>query len=259
MSLQNDMTFSTFSHAKPMKLAIDKLRAAQINAVPHVLFCGGFHSSMHGTKGSAFKAFCQQQGWHFTRFDYRGHGHSDGEPAQFTLNDWLEDTLAVLDDQDMPTIVVGSSMGAWLATHAALRRPKLVSALVLLAAAPDFLQRRVTSQLSTADQWDLQQGQVVKLPSQYDDFYPITQALLDSGNDLSLLDSDALAELQCPVRLIHGSADTDAPVELAIQLMQRLPDQHDARLSLLHSADHRLSDERSLSYIYSVLTNLAHE
>lgn len=140
-------------------------------------------------------------------------------------------------------------MGAWLATLAALRRPDTIKGLLLLAAAPDFLQELVTPKLTVSHEWDLQQGQSIFLDNAYDNPFPITQALLDSGKTLSLLDNASLGAMHCPVRLVHGTGDTDVPYSLSARLMDMLPLQHDARLNLLHGADHRLSDDRCLSYI----------
>lgn len=259
MSTPTDVTFSTFNHAGDVQLAVSHCHVADNEDAPHVMFCGGFHSAMQGIKATELMKLCRSRSWHFTRFDYRGHGQSGGDPSSFTLSDWLDDTLAVLEQQQLPTILVGSSMGAWLATLASLRRPDLVKAIVLLAAAPDFIQELVVPNLTAADVWDLQQGQVVELPTEYDSPHPITQALLDSANELSLLDGDALSSLHCPARLIHGTADTVVPFNFSARLMDKLPPQHDARLTLLHNIDHRISDEASLSYINDELVALINQ
>ena len=259
MNTSDTVTFSTYPHSEQLKIAVEHTRAdaqARGDSTPHVMFCGGFHSEMQGTKAAAIKTHCQQNGWHYTRFDYRGHGQSDGDPSGFTLQHWLEDTLAVLAEHPQPTVLVGSSMGAWLASLAALQNPDSVCALLLIAAAPDFVQRLITPHLSPSEIWDLQQGQTVNLPTKYESPHPITQALLDGSSELSLLDGDALGSLSCPVRLIHGTADIDVPYDLATEYLTKLPPSHDARLTLLHNADHRLSDERSLSYINHELSML---
>ncbi|ASJ72360.1 alpha/beta fold hydrolase [Granulosicoccus antarcticus] len=228
----------------------------------NVMFCGGFHSNMLGTKANFLADFCKARQWSFTRFDYRGHGESDGRPQDLTLQDWLEDTLNVLDSLPGPVLLVGSSMGGWLATLAALRRPDKVKGLVLLAAAPDFLQELITPRLGPSQTWDLQQNKVVLIENDYDKPHPITQALLNSGRELSLFNSPALpdqpslAELSCPVRLLHGTRDKDVPYELSIRLMDAIT-HDDARLTLLHRADHRLSDERSLRMLAAELMDLA--
>lgn len=228
----------------------------------NVMFCGGFHSSMLGTKASFLADFCKSRRWSYTRFDYRGHGESDGAPHELTLQDWLEDTLNVLDSLSDPVLLVGSSMGGWLATLAALRRPEKVRGLLLLAAAPDFLQELITPRLGPSQTWDLQQHKVVLMENEYDQPHPITQALLDSGRQLSLLDAStlpdqpSLADLSCPVRLLHGTHDKDVPYELSIRLMSAIR-HDDARLTLLHRASHRLSDERSLRILAAELMDLA--
>lgn len=203
---------------------------------------------MAGNKASVLADFCLQKGWAYTCFDYQGHGLSSGDIKQLTLHDWLQDTLTVMDAQSGPVLLVGSSMGAWLATRAALQRSDKISGLLLLAAAPDFLQELVQPKLEPSDIWDLQQGQAIQLENNYEAPYPITQALLDSGIDLAVLDSDIMNTLTCPVRLIHGTHDTDVPYSLALRLMNSIA-HADARLSLMHMADHRLSDERCLGAI----------
>ena len=253
------------SKGKRVAIRHDSLQVDQDRNSPErltVMFCGGFHSSMLGTKASFLADFCRARGWAYTRFDYRGHGESDGVPQDLTLEDWLEDTLNVLDSLTAPVLLVGSSMGGWLATLAALRRPEKVKGLVLLAAAPDFLQELITPRLGPSESWDLQQNKVVLIENDYDKPHPITQALLDSGRQLSLFNATALpdhpsmADLTCPVRLLHGTRDKEVPFELSIRLMDAIR-HDDARLTLLHRADHRLSDERSLRMLAAELMDLA--
>lgn len=231
--------------------------ADQISAnALHVMFCGGFHSDMSGTKATALAAYCHERGWAYTRFDYRGHGQSDGEAAEFTLQDWLEDTLAVIDECKRPTILVGSSMGAWLATLVAQRRRSLVSGLLLLAAAPDFLQELIEPELDPSAIWDLQQGKAIQLPARYDRPVPITQALLDSGRQLSLLADSQAEKLTCPLILLHGTRDDDVPYTLSIRLMEQHASDN-AVLKLLSGADHRLSDPGALAQMYQALQEIA--
>lgn len=240
---------------RPNPLAASLLENSATDHPPLILFCGGFHSNMRGIKAQELAEFCTQNSWPFVRFDYRGHGESEGDPEAFTLHDWLADTMQLLDLYDHPAVIVGSSMGAWLATLAAIRRSSQVKGLLLLAAAPDFLQELVAPKLTPADIWDLQQDQIVSLPSAYEAPFPITQALLDSGKDLSLLSSDELVNLACPIRLLHGTSDVDVPFSLSVRLMDRIVHPN-AQMTLLNKADHRLSDDRSLRCIKSELSSL---
>jgi len=228
---------------------------------PHVVFCGGFHSNMQGTKATALEHMCVARGLGYTRFDYRGHGESDGEAGESNLSDWLEDTLTVLATIDGPLLLIGSSMGGWLAVLAAMRMPSRMEGLLLLASAPDFLQELVQPRLSLADTWDLQQGQTIQIASAYDTSYPLNQSLLDSGVLLSLFKPSpethqwSLEDITCPVHLIHGTGDSDVPYELSIRLLEQFT-QTEAQLSLLRQADHRLSDKRSLDTIELALDQL---
>lgn len=257
------LAFRSYQYAnEEAKLSKDELL--------HVVFCGGFHSNMLGIKAQKLEEICSRNTLSYTRFDYRGHGESEGDPAAYSLIDWLNDTLTILDKINEPIVLVGSSMGGWLATVAATRRPEKIKGLLLIASAPDFLQELVQPRLSKSDSWDLQQGLTVNLPNNYEQPHPITQKLLDSGQALSVFNPLPMTDsrvtetqfgpqqLTCPIRLIHGSADSDVPYEMSIRLMNEFT-LADARLTLLSQADHRLSDDRSLACIEHELLMLTSE
>ncbi|MFK8075334.1 MAG: alpha/beta hydrolase [Granulosicoccus sp.] len=267
--MSNDLMIDApaYKSCHGMQLAYRRQQAAvstadkQADEIPHVVFCGGFHSNMMGTKAVSLAQTCSELGVSYTRFDYRGHGESEGDPAAFSLSDWLDDTLCVLEDIQAPLILVGSSMGAWLASLCATRKNNQLHGLLLIAAAPDFLQELIQPRLTPADIWDLQQGQTLALPNAYADPHPLTQALLDSGKALSILNPSSqqadnqLGKLDCKIRLIHGTQDTDVPYSLSLRLMEKCVNA-DAQLTLLNGADHRLSDERSLACIRQNLKDL---
>jgi len=234
-------------------------RAATSRGAAHVLFCGGFHSSMRGDKARAIEAFCVERGHACTRFDYRGHGESGGDPERLTLADWLDDALRVVDHVtrgSRPLIVVGSSMGAWLAVHVALRRPGRVAALALVAAAPDFLHERVPEALDARARARLDEGLVARLATpENPSGYPVTRELIDSGRALALLTTDAARALDCPVRLLHGTADDVAPWQLAAALLEGVGSD-DATLELVRGGDHRLSSPRDLVRLARILEEL---
>ncbi|MFK7891016.1 MAG: alpha/beta hydrolase [Granulosicoccus sp.] len=256
MNDESRIDLRNYPHSPQQRIAVSSSTEQASADALHIMFCGGFHSDMSGTKATALQAYCQEHGWAYTRFDYRGHGQSDGEAAEFSLQDWLADTLAVFDECNRPTILIGSSMGAWLATLVALRRRPFVSGLLLLAAAPDFLQELIEPELDPSALWDLQQGKAVELPARYDRPVPITQALLDSGRQLSLLDDSQADKLTCPLILLHGTGDDDVPYTLSIRLMEQHASDN-AVLKLLNGADHRLSDSNSLTQMYNALQEIA--
>ena len=249
--MENPSVPSTLEDQQRTKLAIDH----NPGTGPRIVFCGGFKSHMRGTKACYLHALAQREGWAFTRFDYQGHGESPGDFEAGTLSCWLEDTLSVIDAcGDEPLLLVGSSMGGWIALLAALKRPQRVAGLLVLACATDFTDA-LTSVLTPAQQDTLARDGRVLLACDYDDGepYPITQALLTDGRQHQLLAGEI--DVRCPVRILHGSADSDVPWQTSTQTLLKLKSD-DARLLLVKDADHRLSDPAALAMIEEQLRAL---
>jgi len=232
--------------------------AATSTDQPHIVFCGGFHSSMQGVKAEFFCNLCQQRGWGYTRFDYLGHGASDAAVEYCSLHDWLNDTLAILDDLEKSAILIGSSMGAWLAVHASMQRPEKVSALLTIAAAPDFTEKLLWTALSARQKEAIKRDECVSIPTKYEgEDWRIRRCLFDSGRDLSVLTGSTPFAIAVPVRMFHGTLDVDVPWTLSQQLLEKFTNSNDATLTLIRGADHRLSDKISLSKIKAALEQLA--
>lgn len=231
--------------------------SADSTKLPHLLFCGGFHSNMRGNKANFLAGLCTQNGWGFTRFDYLGHGNSDAQAEHCTLHDWLADALAVLDSIPTPVVLVGSSMGAWLALHACLQKPKQVRALVTIAAAPDFTQKLLWPALSNDQKKLIENDQCVNVPTEYEGAdWRIRASLFESGQALALLESAAPLNISIPIRMLHGTKDIDVPWQLSQQLLERLAQSTDASLTLIAGADHRLSDDNALAHLQWALESL---
>lgn len=240
--------------APDMHIAVCR-RAACTADAPTLLFCGGFHSSMQGVKAHWLDGYCEQRGLGYVRFDYRGHGQSDGAVDALHLHHWLADLEQVLDTITGEILLVGSSMGAWLALQALVRSGIHCRGLLTLAAAPDFTDG-ILARLDPHDRQRLTRQQTVWLSNRYDDSrWPVTQALLSSGRALSVLDSDLLARVRCPVRLVHAIDDADVPWQQSLAVLEQLT-HCDARLQLLRVGDHRLSDAHSLAVVGETLDAL---
>ncbi len=223
---------------------------------PAIIWCGGFKSDMTGGKATALKHYSLSQGWAYTRFDYRGHGASVQHFDQYTISDWLEDTLNVIDGLGCEKyILVGSSMGAWIALLASLQRQNQIAGLLLLAAATDFTSDLIWNRLDEKQQSTIMSQGRLLLPSEYDDGtpYPITRRLIEDGRQHRLLDGQI--DILCPVRMIHGTADQDVPWHTSVRTMECL-NSDDVRLMLLKNADHRLSGESELAIVMRTLTEL---
>ena len=216
--------------------------------LPEVVFLGGFRSDMTGAKALRLEEHCRGEGRAFTRFDYRGHGASSGRFEDGALGDWLADTLAVLDRvvAGRPCVLVGSSMGGWLALLAASARPGQVRALVGVAAAPDFTEELVRARLSPEQAEALARDGLFLAPSTYGDPVPITRRLLEDGADHLLL--GGTIPLRVPVHLLHGQEDPDVPWQTSLRLAARL-ESGAVTVELVKDGDHRLSREEDLRRI----------
>lgn len=223
---------------------------------PGVLFCPGFHSDMQGEKALALEAWCRDCGRQFTRFDYFGHGQSDGSAEQGRIGRWAGDVVRVLDEVTTgPQVIVGSSMGGWLMLLATLARPARVCGLIGIASAPDF-SRDMTAMLKASSAWqDIEQLGYHDMPSHYpgDSTYRIEAGFLEEAEAHCLL--DAPIAIDVPVTLLHGQADEDVPWQRSLDLANRLVG-HDVEIRLIKDGDHRLSRPQDLMRLLRALEDL---
>jgi pimeloyl-ACP methyl ester carboxylesterase len=215
---------------------------------PAVVFLGGFMSDMTGVKAEALSSWCGSHGRAFLRFDYRGHGESDGQFEEGTVGLWLEDALAALDGlTEGKLVLVGSSMGGWIALLAARARAERVAGLVLIAPAPDFTEDLVWKRLEEPARLVLETEGVLYEPSEYGDKpLAITKALIEDGRRHLLL--RGAIELGCPVRILHGQLDPDVPWQRSLTLAEKLT-ARDVRVTLIKDGDHRLSRPQDLALL----------
>jgi pimeloyl-ACP methyl ester carboxylesterase len=218
---------------------------------PTVVFLPGFRSDMNGDKATAIATLCAAGGHAMLRFDYSGHGISGGVFQDGTIGRWTQDALVVLDRlTEGELILVGSSMGGWIALLCALARRDRVAALVGIAAAPDFTEALMWHSFSFEQRARLMQHGTIHIPSQYGDPTPITRALIEDGRAHLLL-SEPIA-LTCPVRLLHGQADPDVPWEMVLRIADQL-DSPEVQVTLVKDGDHRLSRPQDLALLCRTL------
>jgi pimeloyl-ACP methyl ester carboxylesterase len=222
---------------------------------PTVVFLGGFASDMTGIKAEALSAWCGGRGVGFLRFDYRGHGESDGRFEDGTIGLWADDALAAIDGLTKGKLVlVGSSMGGWIALLAALARPGRVAGLVGIAAAPDFTEDLIWHELEEPARLALETEGVLWEKSDYDERpVAITRALIDDGRRHLLLRGEIA--VSCPVRLVHGQRDPDVPWQRTLLLAEKLASA-DVRVTLVKDGDHRLSREQDLALLTATVGEL---
>lgn len=218
-------------------------------AGPAFVWCSGFRSDMAGTKAEALHAWAEGAGVGFLRFDYAGHGESGGAFADQTLSDWLADAEAMLAQVAGPLVLVGSSMGGWIALLAALKALQRVQALLLIAPAPDFTEALMWSRMSAADREKLMtQGRIEEASEYSPEPNVITRALIEDGRRHLLL--DRAIPFAGPVRILHGQRDPDVPWERSLLLAERLQSQ-DVCVTFVKDGDHRLSRPQDIALLIS--------
>lgn len=222
---------------------------------PGVVFLGGLMSDMTGTKATALEAWARERGRAFLRFDYTGHGQSSGRFEEGCIGDWARDARDAIEGlTEGPQVLVGSSMGGWVALLLARAMPERIAALVGIAAAPDFTEDSMWAAMSAVQRRTLLEEGVVRLPSDYDEAgYPIARRLIEDGRDNLVL--RAPLRLPFPLRLLQGTADRDVPQEVALRLLAHA-ECEDARLTLVKGADHRMSGETELDLLFQTLESL---
>jgi pimeloyl-ACP methyl ester carboxylesterase len=213
---------------------------------PGLFWLGGFMSDMKGTKAEALDRWAEEQGRACVRFDYSGHGESGGDILDGTISRWLTESLAVYRAFARgPQIVIGSSMGGWLALllARALRAEAdsaSVAGMVLIAPAVDMTEELIWKKLSEPIKREIEEKGVWNWPSDYDagEPYPITKRLIEDGRKHLML--DGLIETGCPVHILQGVHDPDVPWRHAVELVARFA-RDDVVLTLIKDGDHRLS------------------
>lgn len=231
--------------------------ARQEGRSPSVVFLPGFRSDMTGDKATALAAFCAGRGPAMIRFDYSGHGSSGGRFEDGTIGRWTEDALAVVDRlTGGPLVLIGSSMGGWIALLAALARPQRVAALIGIAAAPDFTEALMWEAMTFEERARIMRDGILHVPSQYGEPYPVTRALIEDGRTRLLLNEPIT--IDCPVRLLHGQRDPDVPWEMALRIAEQLTSL-DVQMTLVKDGDHRLSRPHDLALLCRTLAPLLGE
>jgi pimeloyl-ACP methyl ester carboxylesterase len=227
---------------------------------PGLFWLGGFHSDMQGTKALALDAWALQRSRACVRFDYSGHGESGGAFTDGTIGRWLEEAVAVFDQFCRgPQVVIGSSMGGWIALLLARElakratRAASLAGMVLIAPAPDFTEELMWKCFSPEARREIETKGAWLRPSEYGEPYPITRGLIEEGRYHLLLGS--AIDVGCPVHILQGGQDPDVPWRHAFALAHRLP-ADDVVLTMIQDGDHRLSRPQDIARIIAAVAEM---
>ena len=219
---------------------------------PCIVWFGGLKSDMLGTKAEFLDEWAKASNTGFLRFDYSGHGESDGAFEDGAVGEWAADALAIVDAvRPKKCVFVGSSMGAWASTIVAMKRPEMLHAAIFIAPAPDFTERLLLPSLSEDERRDLANNGRVERASDYDDGPEIfTKKLFDDGREHLVMSGDV--QIECPVRIFHGMRDDVVPWGHAIDFAEQIQSD-EVEISLIKAGDHRLSTPRDLERLASAV------
>jgi pimeloyl-ACP methyl ester carboxylesterase len=219
---------------------------------PGVIFCSGYASNMLGTKAEFLNERCAEAGLSFLRFDYQGHGQSSGSFTDGTIGEWFEDACVVFQRlTEGPQILVGSSMGGWIALMLALKHPAQARAMIGVAAAPDFTEELFLPNLTAAEQARFDhEGILYRKAPPPDMPLPVTKKLVEEARKHLLLRSPIA--VTCPVRLLHGIQDADVPWRHALRIAEMIP-HGDVRIMLVKDGGHRLSRSQDLELLWQTV------
>lgn len=221
-----------------------------------VVFLGGFKSDMQGSKATYLQAWAKNRDRAFLRFDYSGHGQSSGEFTDGCIGDWAQDAAEIIAAlTDGPQIIIGSSMGGWIALLLAQTNPERFHALIGIAAAPDFTEDSMWNSFDETQRRSLMQDGQIGLPSEYEDSpYIITRRLIEDGREQRVL-LEPLA-LPFPVRLLHGTADASVKLSVPLRIVEHASGA-DIRLILVKGADHSFSTPECLALLGETLADIS--
>ncbi|MGV7218306.1 alpha/beta hydrolase [Bradyrhizobium sp. UFLA05-112] len=245
----------------PRKIAVRTRSGKGPGKEPGLFWLGGFKSDMQGTKAVALDDWAAAHGRASVRFDYSGHGESGGDFADGTIGRWLEESVAVFERFCAgPQVLIGSSMGGWMALLLAREIRKRggkasLAGLVLIAPAPDFTEELMWKNFPADVKQEIETRGLWLRPSEYGDGspYPITRNLIEEGRNHRVLGS--AIDVGCPVRILQGAKDPDVPWQHAFALTHRLP-ADDVVLTLIQDGDHRLSRPQDIARILAAVAEI---
>jgi pimeloyl-ACP methyl ester carboxylesterase len=253
---ENTQFLDVTAPGRPLRKIAYRKSSGRRAGAPGLVWLSGFKSDLVSTKASFLADWAKIVGVSYLRFDYSGHGQSTGPIEDFTIGDWLAESLACFDRLTKgPQILVGSSMGGWitlLLARSLIERGQgdRLKAIVLIAPAWDMTEELMWKQFPPEAKAALERDGVFYQPSEYGEPYALTRVLIEEGRNHLLAGSGF--DPGCPVRILQGLRDPDVPWEHAFGLVDLLAGE-DVRLTLIKDGEHRLSREKDLALLTATI------
>ena len=252
--MHSDVALNHLSAPDGEKIAYKMSAGPKGYTGPTLIWCGGLKSDMEGGKATHLHDWAIKEGRAYIRFDYFGHGVSSGAFRDGTISRWAADVVQVIDALAKGDIIlVGSSMGGWASLLAALERPDRVKGLLLIAPAPDFTQKLTWAEWSAEQRETLTRDGIVYVPSDYDEPYEYSRALMEDGKSRQIL--DAPIKFDGPVHILQGAADPVVPWAYSRQILDVITSD-DVDYTLVKNGDHSLSSPNDLNRLVKTAKSL---
>ncbi len=230
------------------------------NQNPCIIFHHGLMSGMQSSKAMAIEKYCQGKNYDYIRFDNFGHHSSSGKFEEQTISSWLEGLELIVEkltNKNQKILLIGSSMGGWIAMLYAIKYPERMAGFISMSAAPDFTEELIWDKLSANQQQQMKENGILNVQGQDPEcnyVYPISYKLIEDGRKNSLLNKDAI-NIKCPSHIIHGMQDTDVPYSLATRIADKIS-HNNVVVKLIKDANHKLAREKDLHIIFNSIEEL---
>ncbi len=223
---------------------------------PCIIFLGGFMSDMTGSKAIELESYCKERGQAFIRFDYYAHGESSGDFRNYSVKKGYESAEIILEKLGhSKNILVGSSMGGWIMLALSLKHRDKISALVGIAAAPDFTEELIKYKLPDAIKKQIEEtGEYLQYSPYWQKHYPITKILLEESKEVKVLNHEKLT-IDIPIRLLHGMEDSDVPYDFSLRIANKVTSR-DVQIIFIKDGDHRLSRDEDIKLLKRTISEL---
>ena len=227
------------------------------NTKSGIVYLTGYGSDMQGNKALAIEEYCINNNHDYLRFDYLGCGQSSGAFEDYSIIDWIDNSIEAIDKlTNGPQIIIGSSMGGWIMIHLALKRQSRIAGLIGIAPAPDFTELLMWNQLPDSERQELLTNEKILINHTSGEEYFITKKMVEDGRKMLVMHQ--IIDIHHPVSIIHGMRDDDVPYQMSIELVNNLAS-NDVELHLVKNAMHRFSEEPDIEFILDCLKRMVNK
>ena len=218
---------------------------------PYIVFLHGFMSDLEGKKPKAFLDFVRKNKLSFLALEYSGHGKSSGKFINGNITKWSKETSTLIKKYIKKNnfIIVGSSMGAWIALNQFKLFKNQINGFLGIGSAPEFLENLMWKKFTKKMKAETHKNGIYNLKrGNYE--YPITLQLIKDGRKNKVLGKKINSKIN--VTMVHGQKDEVVPVSYSRKVL-RIFENAKKKLVIIKDGDHSLSNYNWLKIIIKEL------